>query len=70
MIRLYTASSATVSSGGRRGTLGGKFADLVAWDTDLLTAPAETLLQARPVLTIVGGRVVYDASKDDVVAAN
>lgn len=71
-IRLYTASSAYGEfQEDVKGTLEvGKFADLVAWDTDLLTAPAETLLQARPVLTIVGGRVVYDASKDDVVAAN
>jgi len=38
----------------------GKIADLTVWDTNLLTCPDAQLLTAKVLLTIVGGRVVYD----------
>ncbi|MGI9203900.1 MAG: amidohydrolase [Woeseiaceae bacterium] len=42
------------------GTLeAGKFADLVVLDRDYLTMPIDELLEIRPVLTMVGGKVVY-----------
>ena len=40
----------------------GKFADLVVLDRDYLTVPAEQLKDIKPVLTMVGGRIVYDAN--------
>ena len=38
----------------------GKIADLTVFDRNLLTCPENDLLQAKVLLTIVGGRVVYD----------
>jgi predicted amidohydrolase YtcJ len=38
----------------------GKLADLVVLDRDYLTVPAEQIKDIRPVLTMVGGRVVYN----------
>jgi len=40
----------------------GRFADLVVLDRDYLTVPAEQIKDITPVLTMVGGRVVYDAA--------
>jgi predicted amidohydrolase YtcJ len=40
----------------------GKLADLVVLDRDYLTVPADQIDDIRPVMTIVGGRIVYDAS--------
>jgi predicted amidohydrolase YtcJ len=39
----------------------GKLADLVVLDRDYLTVPADQIDDIRPVMTIVGGRIVYDA---------
>jgi predicted amidohydrolase YtcJ len=39
----------------------GKLADLVVLDRDYLTVPAGQIQDIRPVMTIVGGRIVYDA---------
>jgi predicted amidohydrolase YtcJ len=39
----------------------GKLADLVVIDRDYLTVPAEQIKDIRSVLTMVGGRVVYEA---------
>ncbi len=39
----------------------GKLADLVVLDRDYLTVPAEQIKDIKPVMTMVGGRVVYDA---------
>jgi predicted amidohydrolase YtcJ len=40
----------------------GKLADLVALDRDYLTVPADQIKNIKPVLTMVGGRIVYDAA--------
>jgi predicted amidohydrolase YtcJ len=40
----------------------GKLADLVVVDRDYLTVPADEIKDIRPVLTVVGGRIVYDAA--------
>ena len=45
------------------GTLeAGKFADLVVLDRDYLTVPANEVREIRPVMTMVGGEVVYEAA--------
>jgi len=41
----------------------GKLADLVVLDRDYLTIPADQIREIKPVLTMVGGRVVYEAGK-------
>ena len=38
----------------------GKLADLVVTDRDYLTVPADQIRSIKPVMTLVGGRVVYD----------
>jgi predicted amidohydrolase YtcJ len=40
----------------------GKLADLVVLDRDYLTVPADQIKDIKPVLTMVGGRIVYDSS--------
>ncbi|MGH2400140.1 MAG: amidohydrolase family protein, partial [bacterium] len=42
----------------------GRLADLVALDRDYLTIPADQIKDIRPVLTMVGGRVVYEAGAE------
>jgi len=42
----------------------GRFADLVVTDKDYLTVPAEQIKDIKSVLTVVGGRIVYDAAKE------
>jgi predicted amidohydrolase YtcJ len=39
----------------------GKLADLVVLDRDYLTIPADQIKDIKPVITMVGGRIVYDA---------
>ncbi len=39
----------------------GKLADLVALDRDYLTVPVDQIKDIKPVMTIVGGRIVYDS---------
>jgi predicted amidohydrolase YtcJ len=39
----------------------GKLADLLVLDRDYLTVPADQIKDIKPVVTMVGGRVVYDA---------
>jgi len=41
----------------------GKLADLVVLDRDYLTIPADQIKEIKPVMTLVGGRVVYDANQ-------
>ena len=38
----------------------GKLADLVALDRDYLTIPADQIKDIKPVMTMVGGRIVYE----------
>ena len=38
----------------------GRFADLVVLDRDYLTVPADEIKDINPVMTMVGGRIVYD----------
>jgi len=46
---------------GRKGTLvAGMLADLVVWDLNLLQIPAEQILDAKPNVTVVGGRIVFE----------
>jgi predicted amidohydrolase YtcJ len=40
----------------------GKLADLVVTDKDYLTVPADQIKDIQPVLTMVGGKVVWDAA--------
>jgi len=40
----------------------GKLADLVVLDRDYLTIPADQIKDIKPVLTMVGGKIVYDAT--------
>src|ERR1051326_1393448 len=40
----------------------GKLADLVVLDRDYLTIPADQIKDIKPVMTVVGGRIVYDST--------
>jgi hypothetical protein len=40
----------------------GKLADMVVLDRDYLTIPADQIKDIRPVMTVVGGRVVYESA--------
>src|SRR3984957_3230788 len=46
----------------------GKLADLVVLDRDYLTVPADQIRNIKPVMTMVGGRIVYDASSAQAAA--
>ena len=39
----------------------GKFADLVVLDRDYLAVPEDEIFDIQPLLTMVGGRIVFDA---------
>jgi predicted amidohydrolase YtcJ len=39
----------------------GKWADLVVFDGDIMKAPIEDIDKIRPVLTLVGGKVSFEA---------
>ena len=39
----------------------GKYADLLVLDRDYLTVPADEIKDIKPLLTMVGGKVVYEA---------
>lgn len=62
-IAAYTAGSAyAVGRESELGTLApGQFADIVAWDTNLLTCSESELQTVRPTATYVGGRKVFSA---------
>lgn len=47
----------------------GKLADLVAIDRDYLTVPADQIKDIKSVLTMVGGRVVYEAATTQTASA-
>jgi len=46
----------------------GRFADLVVTDRDYMTVPADQIKDIRPVMTMVGGRVVFDAAAESATA--
>lgn len=48
----------------------GKLADLLVLDRDYLTVPADEIKDIRPVITVVGGRVVYDAAAPPTTTAS
>jgi hypothetical protein len=41
----------------------GKYADLLVLDRDYLTAPAGEIKDIKPLITMVGGKIVYEAGK-------
>jgi hypothetical protein len=43
----------------------GKFADFVVWDRDLLAVPDGEMREARPLMTIVNGRIEFQASSGE-----
>jgi hypothetical protein len=49
----------------QEGNLGslqpGKYADLLVLDRDYLTVPVDRILDIEPTLTMVGGKIVYEA---------
>ena len=48
---------------GNLGSLApGKYADLLVLDRDYLTVPEDEIKDIKPVLTMVGGKIVYDAN--------
>jgi predicted amidohydrolase YtcJ len=40
----------------------GKYADLLVLDRDYLKVPADEIKDIRPLMTMVGGRIVYEAA--------
>jgi predicted amidohydrolase YtcJ len=78
-IDCYTRGSAYAElAEHRKGMLKqGYLADLVVLSRDIFSSPPREILETRPVLTVVGGRVVFDAgqlaksgSTDEAVAAH
>ncbi|HVE79607.1 MAG TPA: amidohydrolase [Gemmatimonadaceae bacterium] len=64
-LRAYTAAGAYASfEEGEKGTLErGKLADFVLLDRDLTRIPPETIREARVVMTVVGGQMVYRGTR-------
>ena len=48
----------------------GKLADLVVLDRDYLTVPADQIKDIKPVLTMVGGKTVFDARTQETSRAS
>ena len=63
-LRAYTIGAAYASfEEGIKGSLErGKLADLVLIDSDITQIPPEAIRDARILLTVVGGRIVYEGS--------
>jgi predicted amidohydrolase YtcJ len=61
-LRAYTTGAAYAEyMEGEKGTLArGMLADMVLIDRDLTTIPPETIRDAKVVLTMVGGRIVFE----------
>lgn len=62
-LRLYTINNAYLHHEEKeKGSLEvGKLADLIVVDRDYLTCPVDAVKDTRVLLTVVGGRVVYEA---------
>ncbi|HBQ50096.1 MAG TPA: amidohydrolase, partial [Hyphomonas atlantica] len=41
----------------------GKIADFSVFDRDLMTIPEEDILIAKPVMTVIGGEIVWQAAE-------
>lgn len=41
----------------------GKLADLVVLDKDYLTVPENAIRTVKPILTIVGGKIIYQSDR-------
>jgi len=41
----------------------GKYADMLVLDRDYLTVPADAIKDLKPLMTMVGGKIVYDAKR-------
>ena len=55
------ANAAFLFQEGNLGLLApGKYADLLVLDRDYLTVPADEILGIKPLLTMVGGKMVYN----------
>ncbi len=42
----------------------GKYADLVVLDRDYMTVPADDIRNISPIMTMIGGRIVFSSSQD------
>lgn len=64
-IEFYTLGSAYAEfAETRKGSLApGKLADMVVLSKNVFTIPPREILATRPVMTIVGGRIVFEAGK-------
>ena len=64
-LRAYTVNGAFASfEEDIKGSLErGKLADLVLLDRDITHIPSETIRDAKVLMTIVGGRVVFEAKE-------
>lgn len=62
-LRLYTTSTAYATfDENKKGNIEpGKLADMVVLDRDYFTVPADQIKDIKPLRTIVGGKVVYEA---------
>ena len=61
LLKMYTTGAAAyVARADRMGSLEpGKFADLVVLDKDYMAIPIDQFHTMHPLLTMVGGKIVY-----------
>lgn len=64
-LKLFTANAAYAAfMEDELGTIEtGKIADFTVFDRDLMTVPEEDILQAKPVMTVVAGEIVWQADE-------
>ena len=64
-VECYTLGSAYAEfAEDRKGCIKeGKLADLVVLSRDIFTVPPREILDTKPVLTMVGGRIVFEAGR-------
>lgn len=64
-LRMYTINNAYASfEEKQKGSIeAGKFADLVVLSADLMTCAVDSIKVIKPILTMVDGKIVYDANK-------
>ena len=65
-IRLYTINGAWLTfDENKKGSLEpGKYADLILIDRDILKCPEDDVRTTKVLLTMVGGKVVWDAAQN------